>query len=680
MRTKFNTLLLITIILFPMLVFSIITEQYPILITFGIFSLISFMKKKRLKYTDTNIIFAMILAITMGVLIDFPVKESYKYFHYVAAVFYGNIALITIFFTGVIVTFFKPKSILIGINSTLAMASLFYMNSTGHGISKTMAKALSQSYFENYKSLFVSLCIIQLIIIICSFMFFYKFKVVNKKQYKFIKQGIIALSLVFAIMISYFLVKVHFKYAEKLRVIEHVLLDLMSRSRKPKESLLLDGNPDISKSLSIKNKKSLEKIYLRVYNNDNIIYFRTNIYDSYSKGKWTLSVKPDKALEFEADEDNPYITFYKRKDEQIKQTNIYITINPSSYYRKKSPALPNKSNKFELPAEDMFHLKGGCYTTTDWDIPLGYRVYLPNLDKKELEDYSKEDIMLNDEYKKELLLRIPQIVKKQNVNNKKIAQQIVSYFYTNYQWTLDSKIKDKTIDPVLDFIDNRNSGHCEMFASSAVVLLRALDIPARYITGLVCVEKDEQNNYHIVRGKHAHAWAEVYIESEKQWIEIEPTPAMGIPDGEYKWGYIEGFMEKIKNKFNNFMILLKQGYLAQAIFSLFGLIWNIIIQPFFIISFIVFLILRFIIKKSIKTKKLNRELTFHSPRIQALIKEFKIYEQQLYSKYKIKREEHITIEEWGNELKQNKNISENDINKIINKLKEYQNIRYSIKQ
>ena len=82
---------------------------------------------------------------------------------------------------------------------------------------------------------------------------------------------------------------------------------------------------------------------------------------------------------------------------------------------------------------------------------------------------------------------------------------------------------------LLDFLFVHREGHCEFFASAFVALVRVLGIPARLVAGYRVVERNGFGGYAIVRAKHAHAWAEVYLPSpgpSRAAFEVfDPTPA-----------------------------------------------------------------------------------------------------------------------------------------------------------
>jgi hypothetical protein len=79
-------------------------------------------------------------------------------------------------------------------------------------------------------------------------------------------------------------------------------------------------------------------------------------------------------------------------------------------------------------------------------------------------------------------------------------------------------------DAVDEFWLERRAGFCEHFAVSFVVVMRALGIPARVITGYQGAERG-LDGYYIVRQSHAHAWAEAW-QAGRGWVRLDPTAAV----------------------------------------------------------------------------------------------------------------------------------------------------------
>ncbi len=107
----------------------------------------------------------------------------------------------------------------------------------------------------------------------------------------------------------------------------------------------------------------------------------------------------------------------------------------------------------------------------------------------------------------------------------KKADIITRFVSANNAYSL--KINPPMGDRISDFILNKRPGHCQYFASSAVIMLRAAGVPARYVVGYYAHEPDGKNSI-IVRARDAHAWAEAWIDGVG-WITLDATPPAGLP-------------------------------------------------------------------------------------------------------------------------------------------------------
>ena len=92
-----------------------------------------------------------------------------------------------------------------------------------------------------------------------------------------------------------------------------------------------------------------------------------------------------------------------------------------------------------------------------------------------------------------------------------------------YSYTLEPGLYgNETAD---EFWFERKAGFCEHIASAFVVLMRALDIPARIVTGYQGGELNGVDGYWVLRQADAHAWAEVW-EAGKGWTRVDPTASV----------------------------------------------------------------------------------------------------------------------------------------------------------
>ncbi|HEX7890431.1 MAG TPA: DUF3488 and transglutaminase-like domain-containing protein [Ramlibacter sp.] len=89
-----------------------------------------------------------------------------------------------------------------------------------------------------------------------------------------------------------------------------------------------------------------------------------------------------------------------------------------------------------------------------------------------------------------------------------------------YTYTLEPGVYgEHTAD---EFWFDRKAGFCEHIASAFVVLMRAMSIPARVVTGYQGGTPNAIDGYLVVRQSDAHAWAEVWL-ADRGWVRVDPT-------------------------------------------------------------------------------------------------------------------------------------------------------------
>lgn len=75
-----------------------------------------------------------------------------------------------------------------------------------------------------------------------------------------------------------------------------------------------------------------------------------------------------------------------------------------------------------------------------------------------------------------------------------------------------------------EFLTTDKGGHCESFASALATMLRAVEIPARVVTGYRVDPPEAMGDVVQVWSSDAHAWVEAYVDGEG-WVTLDPTPA-----------------------------------------------------------------------------------------------------------------------------------------------------------
>lgn len=112
-------------------------------------------------------------------------------------------------------------------------------------------------------------------------------------------------------------------------------------------------------------------------------------------------------------------------------------------------------------------------------------------------------------------------------NDMEMVNAVLGFFHAGkFSYTLQPPLLGR--HAVDDFLFSTRAGFCEHYASAFVVLMRALGIPARVVTGYQGGEINRVDGYMTIRQSDAHAWAEVWIKN-RGWVQVDPTAAVA-PD------------------------------------------------------------------------------------------------------------------------------------------------------
>ncbi len=107
----------------------------------------------------------------------------------------------------------------------------------------------------------------------------------------------------------------------------------------------------------------------------------------------------------------------------------------------------------------------------------------------------------------------------------------IEAFLRSYPYTLDLPAPPSDRDVADYFLFDLQTGYCDYYATSMVVLARSVGLPARVVVGYVGGQYEEETDRYLVTEADAHTWVEIYL-GEYGWIPFEPTAARALIDDE----------------------------------------------------------------------------------------------------------------------------------------------------
>ena len=147
------------------------------------------------------------------------------------------------------------------------------------------------------------------------------------------------------------------------------------------------------------------------------------------------------------------------------------------------------------------------------------------------QDFNNVNLELNDVQKKRYTLYPQHLDHKAQALAKRLFDQSQSdsnrYVENVIQWYQQQQFK-YSLQPgrlgnhrVDEFLFKSKEGFCEHYASSFVMLMRYVGIPARVVVGYQGGQAAPDEQSWEVRQLDAHAWTEVFL--NQQWIRVDPT-------------------------------------------------------------------------------------------------------------------------------------------------------------
>lgn len=253
---------------------------------------------------------------------------------------------------------------------------------------------------------------------------------------------------------------------------------------------------------------------------DGPLYLRGNSLCAYDGASWTEDGQPgspiDNVLSYAGKLFPDSVTHYSASIREIAHHSVaYLP-----YYAQQIPYAMNPVSDSHVEISNK---------TVEYEVPFwipdkelhGAINYSSNADEKTYADYVHITYTQLPESTRTAMQEIAPLETMVGASTTAVANAVADFYQTSGKYTLTPETMPAGEDFAVWFTRDSMAGYCVHYATSATVMLRALNIPARYVTGYAVTAKADEAV--TVTGLHAHAWVEYYCDGFG-WIPLEVTP------------------------------------------------------------------------------------------------------------------------------------------------------------
>lgn len=287
-------------------------------------------------------------------------------------------------------------------------------------------------------------------------------------------------------------------------------------------SALAEVGNNVSSEVDFSNAGALKqtgtKVMTVVTDLNGRIYLKGMSYANYENNKWSV-LTDEQANDYPQD----FQAFIMTANYQERSTVTIDTVNKESIVY--TPYYLASINDTFSPVCDVL--------VSNSDKATNYSMSVMPFSESELDNFSMDfssQVYDYDNFVKNYYLKLPydtklamlKIAEENNltgVSTQNIPQAVKQFVSQSASYSLNTQKVPDGRDVAEWFLNDAETGYCMHFANAAAVMLRALGVPARYVTGYCA---DVVDGKAIVTSDNAHAWVE-YYDSSIGWIPLDAT-------------------------------------------------------------------------------------------------------------------------------------------------------------
>ncbi len=529
---------------------------------------ISIISRKAVKFTDRSIIYSIVTSLVLAVILDLAFPVDRNRFILLGDIFSTNVTAPFLLYMAVLITFFEFNPYSTGVAASFSLFALMLSSDITLNTQQTDGLLFFTSHTREFNRIFAVTIMVEVIFIILSLQ--PRRLLCTSMQGKWEKRLVLVFAVMFTVFIGITGYNVFRSFEEDIRKFENMFLRFGMRRYSSSRYVVFSKEVNLNRVLSPELGRDRNMVVLRAESKSPPGYLRGRAYTKYYDGRWTNPDVPFQKLPFIAYEGVIAIkSFYYKGGEKASEHSV--SIFPATRFSSDVLLVPGGGNRIDIVADRLNASPDGTLVPEEWEKDGGYTVFLPNLSgdgafpAPEKADDSNL-VSLPSKISKELDPLVDSLKEGPPVTDRQALKRLSGFFH-DFSYSTDVDEPPDGVDPVINFLKNTKSGHCELFAASSVLMLRAQGIPARYVTGFVCEETHPSGRYYISRLGDAHAWVEAYLREEGRWVIVENTPPSGIPNrGEM--GFWDNWFDRIKESFQTSLADLRRGYFARGVINI----------------------------------------------------------------------------------------------------------------
>jgi len=206
--------------------------------------------------------------------------------------------------------------------------------------------------------------------------------------------------------------------------------------------------------------------------------------------------------------------------------NERITL--SFYMDEQKAIIPVPMGLSSISKVNAIEIEHSPYGALSMELNPGWVKYDAEFNHENIDDAppGKDELEIPPVYQKELASLADQLGLEKQIPAQRV-ETVKKFFADNFVYSLTQTERYPRGKYLSKFIFETRKGHCEYFATATTLLLRAAQIPTRYIVGYAIDEYSPLEGQYIGRARHVHSWVLAYVDNH--WQMIDTTPSVWAP-------------------------------------------------------------------------------------------------------------------------------------------------------